>query len=369
MNDNIKKCYVLVNATALSSGGALTILRQFISYASLSSKQYLIFTPLGVSLDKHLNITYVEIDTKSWFKRIWWDSFGLRKYIKKAQFNYSLCICLQNTSVNVDCEQLIYVHQPLPFTTVKYKINKETVKFFLYKWFYKFFIFLFSTNKTRFVVQTKWMKSALLQSGVGENNIFIFTPDIKLPSMDGSNVSFNTVQSTNKLDVVTFFYPASTLFYKNHLLILDALALLKRNVLNKAPVFSVSFEYGAYPDFDDKVSQLNLANNVEYMGVISYEDVVKKYVESNAVLFPSYIETFGLPLAEAGVLGKKIICVDLPYSRDVLDNYLGATFLDYQNPKVWADEMESIINQPKILTFPPLSFSNCKTWKDFFDFI
>lgn len=357
----------LVNATALSSGGALTILRQFIAHAALTDKKYIIFSPIGLVLNVHANITYIEVDTKSWLKRIWWDSFGLKRYIKQHNIESELCISLQNTSVNVDCQQVIYLHQPLPFTTVKYSFNKETIKYFLYKWFYKFFIFLFVTKDTHFVVQTQWMKAALAQSGVAEDCVSVFTPDIKLPN---GHLSKNPEQAQRPTtEQITFFYPASSLFYKNHLLILDALALLKTKQLNKKPQFAVTLAIGDYPVFDEKVQRLGLSDNVAYLGVMPYEKVIEHYISADAVLFPSYIETFGLPLAEAGVLGKKIICADLPYSRDVLKGYQGAIFLNYQDATKWADEMESVIRQKKIFHFDSLSFSQRATWKDFFDFI
>lgn len=358
---------VVVNASALSSGGALTILRQFIFHASLTNKKYIIFSPSGILLEPYENIVYIEVNTKSWIKRIWWDMFGLKKYIKKHNIDCSLCISLQNTSINVDCAQLIYLHQPLPFTNVKYCFSKDTLKYFLYKWFYKFFIFLFSDKTTRFVVQTQWMKKALVNNAVPENNISVFTPDINLADVQVAIITEVVERQSN--NPVTFFYPASSLFYKNHLLILDALALIKGRLLNKSVIFAVTLKIGDYPVFDQKVKLLELSDMISYLGMITYAEVIEHYIDADAVLFPSYIETFGLPLAEAGVLGKRIICADLPFSRDVLTGYQGASFLDYQNPVQWADAMEMIMRQPTVSNFPPLSFGHCATWKDFFNYI
>jgi len=69
------------------------------------------------------------------------------------------------------------------------------------------------------------------------------------------------------------------------------------------------------------------------------------------------------------VLGKKIICADLPYSRDVLKGYQGASFLNYQNAAQWADAIELVMREEAVLKFKPLSFTQCATWKDFFEFI
>lgn len=358
---------VVVNATALSSGGGATILRQFINNASLSGKEFIIFVPVGSLFDFHDNISFIEIDTRNWFRRILWDSFGLKRFVKQQNIDCKLCISLQNTSVNIDCKQLIYLHQPLPFSNLKYSLNKVTAKYFLYKWFYKIFVFLFSTSTTNFVVQTQWMRDALVNNGILASKIFVFTPDINLPDENLTNIEDKLNRLTT--DLVTFFYPASSVFYKNHLVVLNALALLKKRQLNKVALFAVTLNVGDHSLFDKTVQHLGLNENIVYLGPISYEQVIKYYISADAVLFPSYIETFGLPLAEAGVLGKKIICADLPYSREVLAGYQGSSFLHYQSAIKWADEMELVMQRKTISNFAPLSFDQCATWKDFFDFI
>lgn len=358
---------VIVNATALNSGGALTILRQFISYASLTSDRYYIFCPVGLFLENHKNINYIEINSKSWLKRILWDGIGLKRYLNRHNILCDICISLQNTSINIECEQIIYLHQPLPFTNICFEFTLQNLKYFLYKWFYKFFVFLFVNSKTRFVVQTQWMKTALAQCGVSLTKISVFTPDIKLPEQYLVQEMEQTDSRTT--ENITFFYPASSLFYKNHLLILDALVLLNAASLIKKANFAVTLSLGDHPKFDGSVKRLGLEGNIVYLGKLPYAEVIKNYIFADAVLFPSYIETFGLPLAEAGVLGKKIICADLPYSRDVLSGYQGVSFLDYQNAEQWADEMALVIQKQNSLKYTPLSFDKCTTWKDFFNFI
>lgn len=359
--------YTIVNATALSAGGALTILRQFIFHAALTDRKYLIFISSNIELDNHENITYIRIDNGSWFKRILWDAYGLNKYLKDHCIRYPLLISLQNTSVNVSCEQVIYLHQPLPFTTVKFNLNRDTFKYYLYKVFYKFFIFIFATKTTRFVVQTEWMKSALLNNDIPEQMISVFTPDITLPEFSATREFDYLTKRMVTSSHTNFFYPASTLFYKNHLMILDALLMLNSRPLKRKPIFSVTFDVGAYPAFDERVKQNNLTDQIAYLGIMSYNKVIEQYLIADAVLFPSYIETFGLPLAESGVLGKHLICSDLPFAHDVLNNYSGAEFLNYKDTSLWADAMEFVINKDFVLQYPSLSYQQSATWKNFFE--
>ena len=62
-------------------------------------------------------------------------------------------------------------------------------------------------------------------------------------------------------------------------------------------------------------------------------DEVFKYFSKSVLLFPSYVESFGLPLLEAKMTGCYIIASDTPFSREILHDYDKASFfeeLDYE---------------------------------------
>jgi glycosyltransferase involved in cell wall biosynthesis len=96
--------------------------------------------------------------------------------------------------------------------------------------------------------------------------------------------------------------------------------------------------------------------------------LIIKYLTSDLIAFPSYIETFGLPLAEAACLGKEIICSDTDFAREVLNDYQGAEYLDAGNAHSWADSIEQKIiaedrsKHDKL----PYKFERTSGWDDFF---
>ncbi|EGQ9181966.1 glycosyltransferase family 4 protein, partial [Vibrio parahaemolyticus] len=102
---------------------------------------------------------------------------------------------------------------------------------------------------------------------------------------------------------------------------------------------------------------------VENLGVIPYDALIEQYKKASFLVFPSYLETYGLPLAEAATLGKPILSADLPYSRDVLKGYSGVKFISYNSAESWA---ESIINN-KMSKFYSWSEPERPTWDNFFD--
>ena len=85
------------------------------------------------------------------------------------------------------------------------------------------------------------------------------------------------------------------------------------------------------------------------------------------MLFPSYIETFGLPLIEAASFGIPILAADMDYAREVMVDYEGVKFLDYKDVKLWAKNIILLYNNR--VRYKPY-YSNYETsWKDFFELI
>ncbi len=58
---------------------------------------------------------------------------------------------------------------------------------------------------------------------------------------------------------------------------------------------------------------------------------------AEALLFPSFVEGFGLPALEAAQLGVPVICSDLKTFHENLEDY--ATFLDPNQPAPWVEEL------------------------------
>ena len=57
----------------------------------------------------------------------------------------------------------------------------------------------------------------------------------------------------------------------------------------------------------------------------------------DCLLFPSKLETWGLPLSEAKAYGKPILAANLPYAKETIGNYDFVSFFDINNPKELAE--------------------------------
>ncbi|WP_282111042.1 glycosyltransferase [Shewanella algicola] len=347
---------VAVNATSLRVGGALTILNQFVFNAALNKKYifYIFVDHDFVPENRYDNIIFIALKKRTWLSRIVWDFYGFDKYLKINNLKVSKVVSLQNTSINTEIDQVVYLHQPLPFTSHRFSFFTDS-KMFCYQRFYSFFIFLFYRENTKTVVQTNWMKDKFIEMKPGKF-ITVIKPSINLPNVD------KTIRPCNHL-----IYPASPLNYKNHRVILQAMSKLKKEGNLYDLQFNVTLSPGESSSFDNLVEENNLKNHVIYLGKLSYDQMIQEYQKSIALVFPSYIETFGLPLAEAASLNMKIIASDENFARDVLKGYKNVTFAKYNDVTQWCHLISKAMNTTS--EGKTSDFSYKSNWNDFFQLL
>lgn len=345
---------IIVNATALKSGGALTILKQFISSITDGNK-YIIFIDSSVNLDiDKSNVQLIETYNNSAVKRLYWDYFGLKKWLDNNKVKVDIAISLQNTNFRVGekIPNYIYYHQPIPFYNNKWSFFKKKERsLFLYRYIYPLFVKSLINPRTEFFVQLEYIKNGFCKRfKIDEKRVHVVFPNVTLP----------IINENSKIDLsnekINLFYPATSIFYKNHNIIFKALSLLPKD------------KYTLYLTCKEDEFDENLIKDIDikFLGSIPFEKVISYYVSSDALLFPSYIETFGLPLIEAAFCGLPIIASDLPYSREVLNGYNGVEYIDYNNPKLWADAISKLEKNKKYL---PFQLPQKASWKEMFDII
>ena len=116
------------------------------------------------------------------------------------------------------------------------------------------------------------------------------------------------------------------------------------------------------------ISQYELEDNFEFVGDLSFDQVLQYYKSCDLIVFPSYLETYGLPLVEAAKFGKKILVADLDYAREVLAGYDGARYLPIHSPKAWSDAIHRFIEQPKQFDSWEPEFAK-NSWQKFFQLV
>lgn len=330
---------IIVFDVPAENGGALTILNQFHDDALKDTSNHYIFVTSVPNIPESKNVTNIRFPwiKKSWVHRLYFDSFLASKLVKEQ--NADEVLSLQNIIIkNVAIPQTLYVHQPLPFVNKRFKIT-ENFKFWLYQNPLKQKIFQSIKSADKVIVQTEWFKREVVnRTKVRENKVIVQPPRIKI------EVSKPYIKTNASLSL--FFYPASGVSYKNHEVVVNAVKTLKtKGIDNFKVVFTLDGnESKKISELYADVSKHELP--ISFEGSLTYDEVLNYYSKS-ILLFPSYIETFGLPLLEAREHGGPIIASDLPFSREILDGYDSSFLINPETPKEWADTMMLFLKKRK----------------------
>lgn len=316
---------IVVNDIAASKGGALTILKDFYNCVKENDTENEWIFLLGENiLDETDNIEIITLPEikNNRIKKLVFDFFTGKKFIKKLKPD--VVFSLQNTAVfGLDIPQIIYLHQSIPFQKVKkfsfFKRSERSLAVYqhLIGWVIKKSVKICD----KVIVQTKWMKDAVSeQCGISHEKILKITPTVADISSYNTSLPF----CKNR-----FFYPSAPAIYKNNSAVFKACEILDKN----------SSDYDVTLTLPEHYSK----NNINCVGRLPYGDVIEKYAEST-LIFPSYIETFGFPMAEARKVGTIVLASDCPFSREVLENYENAYFFDPFRPEELAKLMERVIS-------------------------
>lgn len=339
---------IVVNDIAASLGGALTILRQFYNYVKDNDDTNEWIFLLGdhyLEETEHIKIICLPKVKKSHLTKLWFDCIVGRKFI--ASLQPDVVVSLQNIiTFGVKCPQFVYIHQSIPFQKIKrYSfLKKDERSIALIQYGIGALIKLSAKEADCVVVQTQWMKDAVIESvKIPENKIITVFPKIdKIPNLGQQTV-------WNKK---SFFYPTNAEPYKNIALIVSACDLLNKQ--------------GFY-DFSVKLTlpENTITHpNIQCIGHLDNKQMGFFYCEST-LLFPSLIETVGLPLIEARLFGTMILAGNTPFSQECMERYENVVFFDVFNAKELADKMREVLTGSRHLVNNTIPFEVKQGW-DYF---
>lgn len=301
--------------------GALSILNEFydeikannsdINWIFVLSKPELVET----SNIKVLRFPWVK---KSWIHRIFFDNFIAANLVEK--YNVNTVISFQNVTIpHINVDQVLYVHNSLPFVDYKFTL-KENRHLWIYQNVLSKKIFRSIKKASKVIVQTEWMKKeCVVKTGINDEKIKIISPSI--------NSKIEKEFIPNDSSLTTFFYPASEFIYKNHQVVIEACKILKNNGYSDYEViFTLEGDENTHiSNIYNEAKEFQLP--IKFVGSLSRDKVFELYTTS-ILLFPSYIETFGLPMLEARMHNGIIIASDCPFSHEILDKYENVYFFN-----------------------------------------
>lgn len=179
----------------------------------------------------------------------------------------------------------------------------------------RFWLRAFARNSDGFDVQTQSMEY-LLQSAFK-----VRVPVAVRPFTPGGSclIPPNPRASQTPDERATFLYVASGEPHKNHTRLLEAWVLLAKGNLFPELLLTVDSEkFGNVCDAI-KADVAHHGLQVRNLGVVDAAVVTELYARSTALIYPSLLESFGLPLLEAEAAGLPVLAAELDYVRDLID--------------------------------------------------
>ncbi|MEK4649039.1 glycosyltransferase family 4 protein [Exiguobacterium sp. FSL W8-0210] len=356
---------ILVNSIALSNRGSYTLVKSFVH--ELTNKQ----EDLKKKNIKVFFVTRLE-EFKKYenenLKIIIFKGNLLKRLFKESRFLKEICVdnniqsyfSMQNIgNLNIDIPQYVLLHQGLIFEKVNLKLIeiKNILKYQLLM--RKIIEYQVKKNKiTKFFVQTDWMKEEA-ENRFGIKSVIV-RPEIKESwniSSKENDRSLILEEQKIELDKNTkiLFYPTNREKYKKNEILISAIKKIgeSKDIKNKVHlIITIDGKSDEYVTF---------ANN------IPYEKIGRYYNGSDALIFPSKIESLGLPILEAQIFGLDLILSSSKYSKELVQPETNAFFFDSD----YEDEIVSVINkwQTKQVSSTEKWINNKKLKTKYIDYI
>jgi glycosyltransferase involved in cell wall biosynthesis len=331
---------IVVSGINMTEGGIFTILDNCLQEMSLFANKNnckIIALVNDASKFNYPNIEYIAFpkSKKSWFYRLYYEYYYFKKLSLKI--NPDVWLSLHDISPNVVAKKrFVYCHHP----TVFYKSNFNDwwfdYKIGLFSIFYKYLYQINIKKNNAVFVQQNWIKDEF-EKRFCINNVIVALPEFT-EEITTQKISLDTTK-------IHFFYPSFPRTFKNFEIIFEALSLLDNSTINK-----IQFHFSTIKDNPKKYAQYlynKYHNNkaINFMGWLSREELLSYYNSVDCIVFPSKLETWGLPLSEAKAYKKPILAANLPYAKETVGNYEQVSFFDIDNPNQLAQLITNFVNK------------------------
>ena len=278
--------------------------------------------------------------------RFYWYYVGLPQLSRK--FGCDCCIDLANMfSSMMPCPGIALIHNNILFTENRSAPIEGAFRNVIRKYFARKTIRIASYT----VVQTESLKKAIIQR-VGEcydRKVIVIPSGVRSQSAETlpSDHIKQVMSEGEGADCVFISFPHP---HKNIERLVSAFAIVASRHKEARLLLTVRPDDALVNPQVRKVlgivKEKNLEKRFVLLGTLSYADVNYTLKNSQLMVFPSLLESFGLGQVEAMAAGCPVAAADLGYAHDVCGD--AAVYFDPYSVESIADTMLSVLNQPAL---------------------
>ena len=319
----------------------------------------------------YTGIDYIEIpwSVESWLKRLKCEYITMNR-ISKTLPKTDLWLSLHDTTPRVRAKrQAVYCHTSFPFmkpTVRDWKMDRKIVLFSLFtRYAYKW-----NVQRNRYlIVQQDWMRQALATMiGFPVGKIIVAPPAF---NTDFSTPPSAPLEMTKRPPM--FLYVGTPDCHKNFETLCEAARILEERIGKGAfrLLITVKGDENQYAEWLHR--HWCHVDSIDFHGLLSREDLAKSYGEAACLVFPSRVESWGLPISEFLPTGKPMILADLPYAHSTSAGAKKVAFFKVTDAGELADRMNDLL-EGKEDTFKPVDVSDIKApyaanWDELFEML
>ena len=174
-----------------------------------------------------------------------------------------------------------------------------------------------------------------------KDDLLKYYPQLKTPiSVIPLGVDYDNLASHANIGQSrkSILYIGGRKHHKNFLFLLDALALLAREIPDvRLQVVGRPFSTTEQA----KVKTLGLEPHIVHRGVLSEMDMDAAYAHAATLVYPSLCEGFGLPILEAMARGTPVVCSNIPAHTEVGGD--AALFFDPHQSSDLAQKLKAVL--------------------------
>ncbi|MGG7035217.1 MAG: glycosyltransferase [Flavobacterium sp.] len=350
---------IAISAINLFEGGTLSVLKDCL-YSIENSSQFedcefvvLVHKKKLFDQDSYKKVTFVEFpkSRKSYLYRLYYEYFYFKKFAK--QYKIDFWFSIHDMSPNVgSIPQAVYCHNTSPFKDVSLNDLYLQPTVFFFTLFYAF-LYKINIKKNKYVVvQQLWIKNEFFKRfGLAYNHIVIAKP--QEPQI-GNAITITSLHKKEK----KFIFPTYPRPFKNIEVIGEAVKILNDEGISGYSV-NISIDGSENKYARVVLSKYGKIKHLNFIGLQPRETIYKLYADSDCLIFPSKLESWGLPISEYKQFNKPMIVADLPYAKETVGMYGKAKFFAPSDAKLLANYMKMFIisgeiqfDKTKVIEYP-----------------
>ncbi|RYF21116.1 MAG: glycosyltransferase family 1 protein, partial [Oxalobacteraceae bacterium] len=309
---------LVVSAVNFSEGGPLTVLIDCLNAAATTLGPEwritaLVHDDLLIDNPRVHTIAFPQ-SKRSWITRLkleWREFSRISERLKP-----DLWLSLHDMTPRVTARrQAVYCHNPSPFYRASLMEARFDPRFFLFNAFYMKLYRLFIRRNYAVIVQQSWLRDAFRQR-TGHAHIVVARPgkSAELETVDGlQRQPLVAMRSPTSERPLRLLYPALPRVFKNIEVLCEAKALLLPDVASLVDL-RLTFDGTESRWAAELVRRFGDTPGISLIGRQDRAGMTREYEACDAVLFPSRLETWGLPITEAKSYHKPLLVADLPYA-------------------------------------------------------